>query len=210
MIFSQVNYINDFSQISLEESRDDINVKKFLQIFIDDNIRKIKILQYVFNDQCENIKEYIDIPNKLDIDKFNKCTIFFNNYSKYLENNYGDLGYLHLCNVMIIIVEYFGGISEYNKLIKYFEKIHHKHIGQDLAKLHKIYPAYFPKFKRITTCFFNLFIRIEFRLNIEDSFFYRLYYTNKYWTFVIVNDTCDILVDTKSIEEVIKHIKLIF
>ena len=125
MIFSQVNYINDFSQISLEESRDDINVKKFLQIFIDDNIRKIKILQYVFNDQCENIKEYIDIPNKLDIDKFNKCTIFFNNYSKYLENTHGDLGYLHLCNVMIIVVEYFGGISEYNKLIKYFEKIHH-------------------------------------------------------------------------------------
>ena len=170
----------------------------------------LKILQHIFNDLYKNIQKYIDIPNELDINKFNKCSKFFNSYSKYLQDNYGDLDYSYLCNAMKIVLEYFGGISEYNRVKKHYEKIHHKHIGQDLAKLHKIYPAYFPKFKRITTCFFNLFIRIEFRLNIEDSFFYRLYYTNKYWTFVIVNDTCDILVDTKSIEEVIKHIKLIF
>ena len=211
-MISQLNYTNseEFIQISLEESKDDINVKKFIQIFINDNIRKLKILQHIFNDLYKNIQKYIDIPNELDINKFNKCSKFFNSYSKYLQDNYGDLDYSYLCNAMKIVLEYFGGISEYNRVKKHYEKIHHKHIGQDLAKLHKIYPNYFPKFKKSTTCFFKLFVRIEFHLNYKDSYFYRLYYTNKYWSFIIVNNNCELIVDNKSIEEIIKHIKLIF
>lgn len=195
-----------FFNISLETSKDDINVKNFLQIFINDNIRKLKILQFVFNDNYVNIEKYIDPPNKLDINKFNKCTKFFNNYSDYLKDNYEDSGYTHLYNAMVTVVEYFGGISEYNKIMEYFKKIHYKYIGQDLAKIHKIYPKYFPKFKKASSCFFKLFVKIEFRLN---SYLYKLCYIDKYWTFIITNNnTCKNVIYNTSIEEIIKYIKI--
>ena len=193
--YNIIDFHNDFSKI-------DINVEEFLKILYCDYYEKFTILKPLFNDQYKNIIQYIDLPNKFNIDNYDKCVIFFNRYSKYLKKYNTDLSYYYLCNAMTIVVEQFGGFSEYDKIIKYGEKIHHKYIGQDLAKIHKIYPNFFPKFKKATTCFFDSCITIRFSKN------YKLSYSNKCWC--LTHNITLILVDNKSIEDVIEYIKSIF
>ena len=199
-----------------EEITKDINVTEFLNIFINDYFRKAYLLEHMFNNQYENIVKYLDSPNNLDINKYNKCAKFFNKYSDYLDDQYGFDGYEYLCIAMSKVLEFFGGYDEYNKMLKYSEKIHHEHIGRGLAKLHKIYPKIVPKFKKATTCFFKSYMTIDFHYNDEKAT-YMLIYINKYWTLKYINycttthiDTEKILVDNKSIDDIIEQLSLIF
>ena len=199
-----------------EENTKDINVTEFLNIFINDYFRKAYLLEYVFNNQYENIVKYLDSPNNLDINKYNKCAKFFNKYSDYLDDQYGFDGYEYLCIAMSKVLEFFGGNDMYNKMVKYSEKIHHKHIGQGLAKLHKIYPKIIPKFKKVSTCFFKSYMVIDFHYNDEKAT-YMLIYFNKYWTLKYINywsstniNPEETLVDNKSIDDIIEQLSLIF
>ena len=195
--YNITNSYNDFT-------KNDINVDEFLEILHHDYYKRFTILKPLFNDQYENIIQYIDLPNKFDTNNYDKCVIFFNRYSNYLINNYNkDARYYYLCNAITIVVEHFGGFSEYDKIVKYYgEKIHHKYIGKGLAKIHKIYPTFFPKFKKATTCFFRSCMSIRFSKD------YILSYSNKCWS--LDHSNTSVLVNNKSIEDVIEYMKLIF
>lgn len=184
----------------------DINVKNFLEIFHHEYIRQKILLEHVFNNQYENIMKYIDLPNRFDFNKYNKCTKFFNEYSDYLGNNYsGELGYNYLCIVMTTVLEYFGGLSEYEKIVKYAEKIHNEHIGRGLILLHNIHPNLFPKFKKVTTSFFKSYMILDFCHKKID--YYLIYNNNRRWS--LENDD-NVLVNNESIEKIIEYIALIF
>ena len=148
-------------------------------------------------------------PNNIDIVKYNKRAKFFTSYSNYLDNKYGsDLGYNHLANVMTYVLEYFGGYDEYDKIVKYSEKIHHENIWKALSKLHNIYPNFFPKFKKVTTCFFESCMTIDFNHNDDKTNYYTLTYNNnKMWC---LEDTNKVFVDNKSIKIIIECMSLLF
>ena len=184
-----------------------IDSKQFLQLFIDDYIKKLTLLHYVFGTNYLIIIKYIEPPKKLTIEKFYQCKNFIDNYKIKL-NLYFNKNIVHnnLNSIMDIFELYFGGKLEYDKISDILKKIHEPYITQGLIKLNKSYPIIFPRTKipgRVS--FYDLSVVIEF--NITKKYFYRLSYNNYNWSlYKIINNTCEILFNYIDIETIIIYL----
>ena len=189
----------------------DKDSKQFLQLFVDDYIKKLILLRYVFGIKYLIIIKYIEVPKKLTIEKFYQCEKFIDKYSTYLELSFNKcVSYNYLCDIMNIFELYFGGKSEYNKVSDILKKIHEPHIMKGLVKLNKNYPIFFPKTTIDTTVsFYKLSVFRE--LFLTDTYFYRLSYNNYNWSlYKIINySICEILFTSVAIEKIIVYFRLI-
>ena len=204
--------------------------KEFLQIFVDNCIKKLIILRRVFKLNIYSIiVKYIDKPKDFTMEKYNSCSHFIDNYNIRLNLSFSiNYSYYYLSKIRKIIALYFGGKNKYNELVNIcWRDIHRPYIIEGLTELNKVYPKCFPNNYPNILSFYNLRFHYIFdfpprncrELSIIHYTQYSLNYINyNLWSLVaetslpenIDHKPGKILCDNVNIEEIITYFQSIY
>ena len=124
----------------------DTDSKEFLQVFVNNYIKKIMLLQKIFKKNiCNIIITYIATSREYTIEKYNICNEFLDDYNNRLNISFSiNYSYYYLNKIINSIELYFGGKEKYNELNNiYWRDIHRPHIIQGFIELNKTYPKNF-------------------------------------------------------------------
>ena len=178
--------------------------KEFLQLFINDYIKKLTLLRHIFGINYLIILKYIEGPKKITLEKFNQCREFINKYNVYLNSCLNrNESFLRINDVMHIFELYFGGKHELKKFEDILKKIHEPYITKGLIKLNKNYPNFFPE-TMIPASISYYFIHVNIEFLFTDEYFYRLIYNNYNWSLykIIYSSSSKMLFNNVAIKKI--------